>query len=256
MKPLHILLVFLALVFAFNTGDSQNMAKNSPKDLDNILKSRKYRRYLGLDLGMNTYWTQLGSFAPEPQAEGFRLNNSRSWVFKYNFLEKGWDLLPSKKLRWISGLGVQHNVFRLKESVSLVPGPLVSLEELAFAALNVRKNNWRMSTLTLPLMLDWNTAPGTAKNFHLGLGLELGLRLGIRSRVAGTLPVEGSDGKVRVDQAIENNFHSQWMQNSLMLRMGYGNFTVFANYGLQPIFEQSKGPSFRLFQMGVRVLAL
>jgi hypothetical protein len=256
MKTLHIFLVLLAVVFALNTGDCQNMGKNSSKDIENILKSRKYRRYLGLDMGLNTYWTQLGAFAPEPQAEGFKLNNSRSWVFKYNFLEKGWDLMPSKKLRFITGLGIQHNVFRLKESVSLVPGPLVSLEDLAFTEIQIRKNNWRLSTLTLPLLLDWNTAPGTSKNFHVGLGLELGLRLGIRTRVAGSSPVEGSDGEVYLDNVIHNNFHSQWMQNSLMLRMGYGNFTLFANYGLQPIFEESKGPSIRLFQMGVRVLAL
>jgi hypothetical protein len=250
-----VVLILIVLCNCFSV-EAQDSKKNSPIEIENIIKARKFRRYLGFELGLNTYWTQPGSFAPSAGQENFKLNYSRSWVFKYNLLEKGWDLVPSKKLRFITGLGIQHNLFRWEEAVAFLPGPLVVAENLEFPQLRVRKNNWRMSTLTLPLLWDWNTAPQSKRNFHLGLGIELGVRTGIRSRLTGELTVEGSDGNVYIDNITRNNFHSRLFQNSLMVRVGYRNLTLFANYGLQPIFLEDKGPSLKVFQLGLRVLSL
>ena len=135
----------------------------SPPD---IIKGRKLRRYLGFELGLNNFISDNANFD---------LNQGRSWVFKYNFLEKGYNL-GSEKFRFITGLGIQQNVFRFDNDVEPTLGDFTDVAPIFGGFNDISKNNLRVSYLTLPLMVDFNSNPATNK-FHIAVGGELALEL-------------------------------------------------------------------------------
>lgn len=243
MKILKLLfIVFFTIALSIDTEAQSNNENKSKSGISapDIIKGRKLRRYLGFELGLNNYISK---------DENFDLNQGRSWVFKYNFLEKGYNL-GSPKVRFITGLGIQTNLYRFKNNVFPTPGDFTDVLELTAESSRIRKNNIRVSYLTLPLMVDFNTNP-TENKFHIAAGGEIGLRIGTRYRLRYE---ENSD--TDIENIVRNNFNVNLLNPSLMLRIGYKDYTLFANYSLLPLFEKGKGIELTPFQFGIRLVAL
>ena len=243
MKILKILFVcFFALTLSFETeaqDDSGSKSKSSISPPD-IIKGRKLRRYLGFELGLNNYISDNANFD---------LNQGRSWVFKYNFLEKGYNL-GSEKFRFITGLGIQQNVFRFDNDVAPTLGDFTDVAPLVGSFNEISKNNLRVSYLTLPLMVDFNMDP-TDNKFHIAVGAEIGLRIGTRYRLR-----YEQDSDTDVEQIVRNNYNVNLINPALLFRIGFGNYSLFANYSLLPLFEDGKGVEVTPFQFGIRLLPL
>lgn len=233
---------FFALTLSLETeaqDDSGSKSKSSISPPD-IIKGRKLRRYLGFELGLNNYINDNASFD---------LNQGRSWVFKYNFLEKGYNL-GSEKIRFITGLGIQQNVYRFDNDVVPTLGDFTDVFPVFGGIDDISKNNLRVSYLTLPLMVDFNMNPAENK-FHIAIGGELGLRIGTRHRLRYEL-----DSDTDVETITRNNYNVNLINPSLLLRVGYGNYSIFANYSLLPLFEDGMGVEVTPFQFGIRLLPL
>lgn len=243
MRILKLLFIaFLATTLCADT-DAQSTSENNSKSSispPDIIKGRKLRRYLGFELGLNNYISDNA---------GFDLNQGRSWVFKYNFLEKGYDL-GSPKVRFITGLGIQTNIYRFANNVAPTTGDFTNVLELPEEINNIRKNNIRVAYLTLPLMVDFNTNP-TENKFHIAVGGEIGLRIGTRHRLRYEL-----NNDTDIENIVRNNYNVNLINPSLMVRVGYKDYTLFANYSLLPLFENDKGVELTPFQFGIRLVAL
>lgn len=250
-----LLLALFTLLFAFGVNAQDDFEKKPRKKGINptdYIGKHSLRRYAGFEVGLNSYWTSFGALELAEDAQFLDLNVGRSWVFKYNFLEKGYNL-GSQKVRFITGLGIETNIYRFENGINLVN----SGNEIGYTDINLTgttkivKNNLKVSYLTLPLMFDFNTKPGTKSNFHIAVGAEIGLRIGTRTRTVQETHDHEYDARVR------NNFHTNLLKPSAMVRVGFGSYTLFANYSLMPLFKDNTAPvDLTPVQIGLRVVPL
>ncbi len=250
-----ILVVLLTALFGFVVNAQSDFdVKPGKKGINpsSYIGKHNLRRYLGFEVGLNSYWTSFGKLELNDDSKSLELNAGRSWVFKYNFLEKGYDL-GTPKARFITGLGIETNIYRFENGIDLIKGE----NSIEFEAINligtssIVKNNLKTSYLTLPLMFDFNTKPGSKSNFHIALGAEIGLRIGSRTRTV----IETGDRKAEV--TVKSDFHTNLLKPSAMVRIGFGSYTLFANYALMPLFKDNRAPvDLTPIQIGLRVLPL
>lgn len=250
-----ILIAFFAFLFS-SVAHAQDEADLTMKmkgiNPTNYVSKHKLRRYLGFEAGLNSYWTSFGKLELDGGSESLELNTGRSWVFKYNFLERGLDL-GSQKVRFITGLGIETNIYRFENSININSND----DAIYFEQINLTqnskivKNNLKLTYLTLPLMFDFNTNPGSKSNFHIAVGAEIALKLKARTRTVIDLSDEEYEYRVNKD------FHNRLVKPSAMLRVGFGNYTIFANYALTSLFKDNASPvELTPFQVGLRLVPL
>src|SRR5690606_21372008 len=101
---------------------------------------------------------------------------------------------------------------------------------------NVTKNKLRVIYLAVPLMLEFNTSLDKSKSFHVSAGLVGKLRIG--GMYKQKYEINGEKTKYKLNQDWGMN---RWGADA-MVRVGYGWFTVFAQVGLTPLFENANTP--------------
>jgi hypothetical protein len=101
----------------------------------------------------------------------------------------------------------------------------------------------------VPLLVEFNTNKNPKKAFHIALGAIGGYKLGSRTRQI--MELKGNDIKfIKKDDYNINPFRV-----SAHASIGYHNFTLYANYALNPLFESGKGPELYPFTIGVKLVS-
>ena len=94
-------------------------------------------------------------------------------------------------------------------------------------------------------MLEFNTSKNSKNNFHIALGAELEYR--IRSVLKQKYDLNDQHYKLKKRDA----FNLSPFLYTATARIGYNNFSVFANYALNELFQKDKGPQEYPFIAGV-----
>ncbi len=83
------------------------------------------------------------------------------------------------------------------------------------------------------------------EGFRIGLGPYLGYRMGSYSKL-----VYHNEGKKQTNKQWNNFFMSNW-RYGIRFQMGYRGVDLFAQYDLNPLFFNQKGPKLNAFSFGV-----
>lgn len=203
-----------------------------------------------------------GSFNPHWAGVEVAMNMFSSTDYSlYNGYEF-FDLIPGKSLTWninfaewafrnernnfalVTGLGFSFSDYRFDRRITIEKDPNsgmiipVSLEDLD----NFEKSKLTMTYLTAPLMLEGKT-PLRMGGSHLYLagGVIGGLHIGSHTKIK----YDGNKDKAR------GNFNLSQFKLDLTGRIGFGDFCVFVNYGLTPLFKDGKGPELNPMMIGI-----
>lgn len=114
--------------------------------------------------------------------------------------------------------------------------------------MNLRKNKLTVSYATVPVLLTFNTCENLKKSFHITTGLLLSYKLGSHTK-----KVYNKDGKKEKDKTFDD-FNIDPFRYDATIRIGYRDFTVFANYALSELFKRGKGPELHPWTIGVSLL--
>jgi hypothetical protein len=141
----------------------------------------------------------------------------------------------------VTGLGVEWDSYNFRKNIILNPDSnttsalTVKLDNSP--NINYIKNQLKVAYIKVPLLLELNTNNSDAgKSFHIAGGMEFGYK--ISSWTKRKYETDGYTVKVkRKDDYNLNNF-----KYGIVIRAGYGKFTVFADYILSPLFDKNKGP--------------
>ena len=98
-------------------------------------------------------------------------------------------------------------------------------------------------------MLETNIGKDAKHSFHLAAGALFSYRLG--SKTKQKYSEDGKDYKVKN----RNDFNMNPFRASLAARVGYGQFTLFANYSITEMFEDNDGPEIYPFTVGISLAA-
>ena len=114
--------------------------------------------------------------------------------------------------------------------------------------INYRKSKYTVAYLNAPLYLTFASNPiRKNKRLFLATGVTGGWRFASYNKRK--IEVDGDQSKSR----LHDDFNTQPFRVNASVRLGYGNFLVFANYSLNEFFRKNMGPSLTPFSVGCRI---
>jgi hypothetical protein len=200
----------------------------------------------GVDVGMNILLNADGKTTFEGADEWLELDYARSLSWRINIME-GKIRLVKDYVGLVVGAGLTYNSYTLKNNYTVA-----NVNDSTFGVrdtiLDFSKNKLRASYVNVPLLLEFNTSDDCDKNFHLSAGVIGGWRMG--SITKQRYDFEGND----VRQRVKNDYNMRDFTLDATVRLGYRNVTLFATYGLTPMFEDKKGPEVYPVTIGINLV--
>lgn len=240
----------------FPIGDTEiivinkNIEKSDSLNIDDIDNDddddSNFAFWDGLDLGMNFLLTSNNDSKYATKDEWIELDPARSLSWRLNLIEQR---IPIAKqyVGLVTGLGVSWNSYSFNKNISLI-NSTDSIFGVVDSIPEYSKNKIRASYLQVPLMLEFNSSKDKDRAFHLAAGVIGGLRIGTVYKQEYDLDGQEVSVKVRDD----------WFLSPITLdataRIGYRNLTLWATYGLTPLFKNNKGPEVYPVSIGLSII--
>jgi hypothetical protein len=207
-------------------------------------RNQRFNHYAGIDLGMNGLLNAKNSVDFAEDAKFMNQIYWGSWSVSLNFIDS-YIPIAKEKFGITIGMGVEFNKYRLVRDIGIV-----NIQDSTFGvpmgdSINLSKNLFKTEMINLPIMFETNLGKDAEHSFHLALGGMVSYRLGAKTKQV--FEQDGEDFTTKV----KNDFSTNPFRFSLMGRIGYGNFTIFATYSLTPLFEKDRGPELYPFTVGV-----
>lgn len=197
----------------------------------------------GIDLGVNgilssDYQTNLGDDIDflEPRYESSR-------YISFNFAQLKGRLIGDY-VGITTGLSVQFYNYKFGGDREFIfAGD--SLFSTPTGDKNLTKNKLRATYIGIPVMLEFNTSDQQSRSFHISAGVVGKVLIGDMYKQKYDL--EGESNKLTLKGDLGMN---RWAADA-MVRVGYGYFTLFAQVGLLPLFDNANTPDVHTASAGI-----
>lgn len=194
-------------------------------------KKKSEAHWSGIDFGVTMLMNENfeNNFANNPY---WNNDAARSQVWNLNLMEHKFNF-GTPYVGLTTGLGFSFTSVALRDNYLIQ-----STADTVFAVMDTvntySKNKLKASYLTVPLLLEFNTSADEDKSFYLAAGVVGGMRLTSKLKRNGEF-----DGK-EFEERIKGNYNLNSFKLDATARLGYGDWGVFANYSLLPLFDQGK----------------
>ncbi len=201
----------------------------------------KYKPHWGgISLGVNNFLTASHSTNLPDTAELLLLNTNKSMEFNINLFQTGFGIYRDY-VGITTGVGIKWNNYKFRNPNTVLVSDSVPLYYYEKPEGDNEKSKLATCYLTIPLLLEFHI-PTSEETLYLAGGLEGGMKIKAWSKQKTTNDQKSKD---------HGDFHTPVWDYRATVRAGYGNFGLFATYGLQPVFEKGKGPEVYPFTVGV-----
>ncbi len=211
------------------------------------VKNPKLNLWSGFELGINGWLNADGTTSMDSVNSNFSLNYGKSIVVNFNLFEVRARLI-GENLTLVSGLGSEINNYRFDKNIRMnnVNDTLTLVEE---SEVNYLKSKFTIGYLNAPLYLCIaSNANRKGKRLFIAPGITGGWRFASYNKRK--VEIDGDESKSR----FKNDFNTLPFRVNASVRVGYGNFLLFANYSLTEFFRKDLGPGLTPFSVGVRVV--
>jgi hypothetical protein len=269
MKTTYLFLA-LSLVFlgvnAQNTPDTTNInigdkqirvIDNSPDndstdvamapDEDDSDSKGELTHWDGVDLGVNILLNKDNKTTLAEKDQWLELDYAHSLSWRFNIIEEKIRIYKDYA-GIIIGAGLTYNSYSLKRNVNITSDSLGSTIAVGDTLRDFSKNKLRASYINVPLMLEFNTSDDNNKSFHIAAGVIGGWKMG------SIVKQKWEDGDDKNSYRRKSDYNLNPFTFDLTARVGYKNFTVFATYGLTPLFKKDKGPEVYPMTVGLQII--
>ncbi|MGF1564801.1 MAG: outer membrane beta-barrel protein [Flavobacteriales bacterium] len=207
--------------------------------------SQELTFWAGIDLGVNTLFNANGVNAAPDDAPWLDTEEIRSLSWSFNFYEEKIRLVKNY-VGILTGAALTYNSYGIKSNSRIQHNADSTFaSEVPDSLYRFSKNKLRATYLRVPLMLEFNTSEDPDRTFHIAVGAIGGLRIG--SITKQFYEIDGQEYRDRV----KSDFNLSSFTLDAAVRVGYRNFTLWANYGLTPLFEDGKGPEVYPLSVGL-----
>ncbi len=248
----HYLILMLIAILGFSVN-SVVMAQDEEKDLEEIYeqlegflkkKDRNVRfSWFNVKLGFNTLLKD-----EVPLVDGYdptELKAFKSTNWGIDLVEIRINLLKHY-LNLKTGIGVNYHYYEFKNQVNLLDGmPSVVWEPFSVAGTTqYKKNNLYMGYLRIPLMLNFESHPGSSKSFHISAGGFGGVKIDSR------LHQKWNNKQLYV----KDDFNLNTWIYGLTGSIGYDWLSVYVDYNLSNLFMEDRDSGYALTPLSFGVL--
>lgn len=223
------------------TEENDDKAKTSTKG--NKFKKHQLTWWTGIDLGVNGILSGNHDFKLSGSTDFLEPDYDRSRYIAFNFGEAKARIIKDCA-GFTTGLSFQiYNYkygYRNEFSFSRDSMFYTPVEGKALT-----KNKLRVSYLAVPALLEFNTSTKPSKSFHITAGVVGKIRIGNMYKQKYIYEGRQHKSKTKTDLGF-----NRWAADATV-RMGYGNFTVFAQTGLLPLFKKDNVSDVYNFSAGI-----
>jgi hypothetical protein len=210
-----------------------------------IGKDQGFHFWEGLDIGVNGYMNSKQSIKTPEDFPFLELDYARSRSFSWNIAQHNFHLYKNY-VNLVTGAGIEWNSYALKQNVTLnTDANMISATNSDF---DFTKNKLKSTWVKAPLMLEFNTSKDEDRSFHIGAGVEVGYNI-FRNRLKQEYMFQGDEQKLKT----KDDFNINPFRYSLVGRVGFGKYTLFANYGMSELFKSGQGPKVYPFSAGISI---
>lgn len=199
----------------------------------------------GFEFGVGTLVTPNMNTTLDPSNKYLETNLGSSWRFAINFGDFDLPIIKGY-LALTSGFGFSFDHYGFKNKDTLIDGE--NTKVLAFKATDATLTTSRLSqfNLTIPILIKLNSSYNKKDNcFYVATGVIINYTIG------NSIYTEYSKNGVDYEKRYSSDFFVNRFRADATLRIGYNHLSVFANFGLVPMFETAKVADTRTMQTGL-----
>lgn len=207
-------------------------------------KNKKYSRFNGhwggLEMGMNLF--RQTDYSLYEGDEFFDLNYGKSLTVNLNVAEYAFKN-DRNTVGLVTGLGFNLMDFRFDRPITIAKNNTTGLiEPVDLDPTGLKKSKLNVSYLTVPMFLEVATPLKLNSNrLTLAAGVIGGLNIGSHTKIKHNSSKDKERG----------NFNINPFKYELTGRIGLGEFCIFANYAMTPLFRDGKGPELYPLTIGI-----
>jgi hypothetical protein len=198
--------------------------------------------WAGIGVNANGFMNTNKEFASTTELSFLTLDPAKSIGFQLNFAEKRFPIIK-EYVGVVTGLGFQWNRYSIKGDYdfNVVNDTLVANA----TGINYTKNTLSSAYLQAPLLLQISTNKNPNKAWNISAGIVGGVRVDARQ-----IQKWEADDKENKDKT-KDDFQFNPFQASLMATIGYGDWSLYATYGLSDVFNEGSAPKVRGVNAGI-----
>lgn len=199
----------------------------------------------GFEFGVGTFVTPNMNTTLDPANKYLETNLGSSWRFAINFGDFDLPIIKGY-LALTSGFGFSFDHYGFKNKDTLINGE--NTKVLEFKATDATLTTSRLSqfNLTIPVLIKLNSSYNVNDNcFYVATGVIINYTVG------NSIYTEYSNNGVEYEKRYSSDFFVNKFRADATLRIGYNHVSVFANFGLVPMFETAKVADTRTMQTGL-----
>lgn len=213
---------------------------------DNDDKEDNVSHWAGIRIGVNGYLNN-NALPLEAGDQYLELDYGRSLSWDLNLLEKDFKLYK-QHIELVTGLGFHFANYSFNSEYAT----LINTTPFSYSVDSTRlltKNKLKATYITAPLMLGFSTHKDENKAFRFAFGGQASYRLGSK------LKQQYSDGGNTQTLKYKDDYDLNPFLLHAIASVGYGPMSLFASYGLNPLFKSSKTVGNVVpFDMGVQLM--
>ena len=203
-------------------------------------------QWRGIEFGVNGYFTDNDfGINNDPNNVFLELDYAKSFIFNLNLFELNTRIGGTEKFRFYTGLGFRFNRYAFKSTNSTLSFNDTTIFNSIDSLKTLDKNYLNTSYVSVPLFLSFMPGKDADRSFNISIGAIVNYRIGSRLK----------QKYVYKDQKRKDIEKGHYHLNPFLIdasvRIGVGDFNLFANYGLNGLFESSKGPNYTPFSAGL-----
>jgi len=233
------------LVITNKDNDNDSLSSNDNEDNednednDDCEDNKFHGNWAGIEFGMNNYLDKNFSLNLPSDAKLLDLNTGQSWQFNLNFLSKSIGIY-NDVFGLVTGLGLAFNKYSFDKQVIFLKDS-TPINFIIDTLSKFKKNKLAITYLTLPILFEYQI-PFDDERIHISAGVIGSIKLGSKIKQI----LDNGDKNV-----LRNDYNLSPFKLDATARLGYGAFSIFANYSLTQLFEKNKGPELYPFSLGM-----
>jgi hypothetical protein len=228
--------------------------------------------WAGVDIGFNGYVNKDFNMNFPKEYEYLDLRMEKSVAVNLNFFEQNIPLAKNQKWGVVTGLGLGFNDYKFLRPTRLSMDS-TALEGYLAEDISIRKSKLSAIYLTLPVLFEFQTAPCYHKNgFHINMGVVIGARLSSHTKVYynelntpfNITQYNPESGQYEVvftavspNDPKEHNYGDWFLQPfkfDASVRIGWNFLNFWADYSLNTMFRQGRGPELYPWSAGITLV--
>lgn len=229
--------------------DSESREVWTDDDYDHNHKQNRKKRQrsevdlLGFDLGVTNYYVDgtygVDAAIPELEVRQFRPGAHVA----LHLLPTRVSLIGRGAVNLKSAITVDWSNYYFTNDITLREGQ----EQLTIDTTGVSfsKNKLMTRYAQIPLLLSFNTAPGTNDGVEISVGGYAGVLWGARTK-----QVSDAEGKVKIN----GEYNLNPFRYGLTARVDFKWFDFYLNYNLSEMFEEGNNPTTQTFTAGINII--